>query len=1341
MAEGGSSREERSFLAEVELRPFRLDSGRGLQPVGLALGQGGGALEVAVTQAARKPAQATMRAVWKARHGGRAVPLLLVALYDDKAALCGPSGDEPPVYLDHDVDQVERLCLAALAEPDRHAAARFLKSVVPEIESPLPGLRNEGLFATHELSHGVPARRDWPTAQQRAAGLLGLRGRQLLEALGYQIEEVPGQASILRVGQRKTAVAIFLDRHEATDVASARFGGVSPISYALAKADAESLPYVFVNHGPALRIYPTVTGVGTGRRGRTETFIEVHLDLLPAERAAYLWLLFSGEALVKGGTFADILARSSDYAADLGKRLRERVYGFIVPELAMAIVEGRALKKPTAQDLAVTYEMTLTVLFRLLFIAYAEDKELLPYRTNDLYRRRSLKEKARDLAKMKQNAHGDLAAWQAMFDDSTSHWADFTALRRAVNEGKPKEWGVPPYNGGLFSEDPKVSQVGAFLVGISIPNKAFGPILTELLVDVGEPGEGFGPVDFRSLGVREFGTIYEGLLESELSVAETDLVGDAGELYEPAGDRPPNVRKGRVYLHNASGARKSTGSYYTKDFAVEHLLDHALEPALDEHLARLGKMEDRKAGEAFFDFRVADIAMGSGHFLVSAVDRIERKLSSYLTGRQLPDVVNELARLKAAACEALGVPADVAGIEDTQLLRRQIARRCIYGVDLNPVAVDLARLSLWIHTFVPGLPLSFLDRNVVRGNSLVGIATLSEAAEMFGVADQPLYQDELRKLIDPARDALSGLAKLSDADAKQVRQAREAWLKAELSLAVARTMFDILTASRLPQMGPPPDLRDFQERGQRDIAKLHAEATEALKDAPPFHFPVAFPEVFLRDRAGFDVILGNPPWKEATVEEDRFWNRYVPGLQAMPQHEQEKVKGLWRQDRPDLLREYETELAKANALRQLLVHGPFPGMGTGDPDVYKAFAWRFWHLTTPDAGRIGVVLPRSALSAKGSSSLRTEVLRNASLSACYLINSAGWVFDDAEWRYTIGLVVLDRSSRRGADVALKGPFRSLDRYLAAMDQPFVTFPASEVLSWTDTAALPVLPADESAQVFAQLRKAPRLDLNEDDQWRARPHTELHATNDKHRMELVEKKPRGYWPVFKGESFDIWEPDRGPGTYYAWAEPRRLLEHLTAKRHRGRTRSNSVWFEFAHRPTAWFNSEKTLPCFAPRIAFKDLVRNTDSRTMKVGLIPPHVFATNKAPFFLWPRGGARDQAYLLGVLSSVPLDWYARRFVELGMNYHILNAFPIPRPGRDDPLWQRVVQLAGRLACPDDRFAEWASAVGVECGPIPEPNKEEMIFELDLKQANRGGRVGPRRAGARGADRMPWPAAA
>ena len=205
------------------------------------------------------------------------------------------------------------------------------------------------------------------------------------------------------------------------------------------------------------------------------------------------------------------------------------------------------------------------------------------------------------------------------------------------------------------------------------------------------------------------------------------------------------------------------------------MLNYALEPALADHISRLDAIaDDRAAADAFFDFRVADIAMGSGHFLVAAIDRIERSLSSYLVKRQLTDVIAELARLRNSAREALGPLADSVEIEDAQLLRRQIARRCIYGVDLNPIAVELARLSVWIHTFIPGLPLSFLDHNLVVGNSLVGIATIEEADEWLKEISAPLWALSAEKLLGHAREALGRLGRVSDADAAEIEAARKA---------------------------------------------------------------------------------------------------------------------------------------------------------------------------------------------------------------------------------------------------------------------------------------------------------------------------------------------------------------------------------------------------------------------------------------------------------------------------------------------------------------------------------------------------------------------------------------
>jgi hypothetical protein len=574
----------------------------------------------------------------------------------------------------------------------------------------------------------------------------------------------------------------------------------------------------------------------------------------------------------------------------------------------------------------------MIALFRLLFIAYAEDKSLLPYEWNSLYRSRSLKQKALDLLEL----YHQKTSFEA---DSHSLWDEVLGLFHAVRDGQ-REWGIPKYNGGLFSSDPAVSKAGALLEEVTLPNTVMGHVLHHLLL-VGTP-EGLGPVDFRSLSVREFGTVYEGLLESELAVAETDLALDDNGFYRPAKkDEEVKVTRTHVYLHNKSGARKASGTYFTKPFAVDHLLDHALEPALDDHLARLDKLDDEAAAKSFFDFRVADIAIGSGHFLVAAVDRIERKLSTYLSRRALPGVFGELQTLRASAekvLTGLKFDSDQIEIEDAQLLRRLIARRCIYGVDINEIAVQLSRLSIWIHTFVPALPLSVLDHNLVPGNALVGIGTVKEIIEATSEDDRPLFQFGAENLVGEALEPLTRLARIADTTIEDIERARKAIAEARERTRPAEALCDIVTAARIAEERPQVDLERWVEEKKTIVdSKLHKQARKALDGLQVLHFPIAFPEVFLRKRSGFDVILGNPPWEEAKAEEDEFWSRQEPGFKSLSLPERKSAKIRLHKSRPDLVAIFNTEVAESERLRSALVTGPYPGMGIGDPDVYKAF--------------------------------------------------------------------------------------------------------------------------------------------------------------------------------------------------------------------------------------------------------------------------------------------------------------------------------------------------------------------------------------------------------------------
>lgn len=410
----------------------------------------------------------------------------------------------------------------------------------------------------------------------------------------------------------------------------------------------------------------------------------------------------------------------------------------------------------------------------------------------------------------------------------------------------------------------------------------------------------------------------------------------------------------------------------------------------------------------------------------------------------------------------------------------------------------------------------------------------------------------------------------------------------------------------------------------------------------------------------------------------------------------------------------EDEIAQADLLRSILVSGPFPGMGTGDPDLYKAASWRFWSLVRTTSGRVSVVLPRSAFAAKGSTEFRKRLLSSAVITdLTQLLNKQNWVFPDVHPQYTFVLASWKRSAPcSDASIPVRGPYSSLDRFNKGLAQPAIQFPVVGILTWTDSASLPLLPSDESAEVFAQIRKSPRLDLDDGSGWLVRPHAELHATNDKGLMTFTDDPPDGFWPVFKGESFDLWEQDTG--TYYAWADPQRVIPALQRSRLRS---AKLVRSAFHCLSSESLKDPNTLPCQHTRIAFRNVTRATDTRTMRAALVPAHIFITNAAPYFVWLRGDSKDQAYFLGVLSSLCLDWYARRFIDINLNYHFLNPFPVPRPTRSSRLWQSVVALAGRLSSVDSRFAGWAHSLNVECGPIEEDAKNKMIHELDAVVAH------------------------
>lgn len=1264
-------------------------------------------LEVMLLHADAPPRPRALRQAWKDRQRGRAAPLLAVVLHGDAATVCGPAGDDPRIF-PMQAAQAERICRRALEEPDRNAALRYLQDALPAslTDTRLPGLRNEGLLTDHVLRHhdSLPGAEE---ARRRGEAALRAQAQDaaLLRALGFGIERLDEVTSVLRAEDQKRAVAVLLRAGEVEENPNERFQRASPIAWALQRADREGLPWVVMVQRDRVRLYPRELGIGVGRRGRTETWIEIRTDLLRQDQAALLWLVFSAPALAAGGTVERLLADSKRFAADLAERLRDRIYDRVVPLLARGIAEARGLTAPSPEDLRLTYAMALTVLFRLLFLAYAEDRDLLPYATNDSYRDRALKTRA-------QRMHDGGAG----IGPADAAWREVSLLFDAVRDGNAA-WGVPAYGGRLFETDPAISAAGAALAGIALPDAVFVPALEALLLDgtrdLAAPSA--GPVDFRSLRVREFGTIYEGLLESELALAETDLAlrrQGKEEVYVPArAGEAVAIPAGATYLHNRSGARKSSGSYFTPGFAVDHLLDAALDPALAAHRARIAALEDTEAAEAFFDIRIADIAMGSGHFLVAAMDRVEQALAAMLVARPLPGVEAELAALRAAATGALGALAETVRIDRDALLRRQIALRCLYGVDLNPLAVDLARLSLWVHSFVPGLPLALLDNHLVQGNALVGVATVRELEAKFAGAGMALFPVDARSLLGAAEAPLRRRARLMDTTIADVERAREAMREAQAALGPTRALCDIVVGQQVA----PERVRFQFETWPKEQARIGGHkalraARDALAGLDALHFPVAFPEVFLRRRPGFDVILGNPPWEKLRSERDEFWARHFPGLRGVKSTaERDAALRKLTRDRPDLValeaKEREAGEAMRNGVRAL------PGMNTGHPDLFRAFLGRFTQLVTQDGGHFGVVLPGEAFKVKGNGPVRAALdLMARRVDVQMLTNRGEWVFEGVDGRKLIALVgaAAGTPGHDGCIYALRPEFHDPSRFAAHDPADVVERPAPWLRAYSAglvQPTLPTAPAALSVAVMEAMMRAPRIAAHPVLKVR-RVYADVETTRDKD-IHAAKPDAPGLWPVYGGDSFDLWTPDTG--TYYAMADGAAALERVQRKRAASPTGS-----PYGEMPRRWRDDPRTHPCLRPRIAYRDITNRTNTRTLIAALVPANRIMVQSAPWLLWldPQRPPAHEAFLLGVLSSLVADWWMRRFVETHVEEAAFNALPVPAAEPSSGLAARAVALAGRLGAPDDRFADWAAAIGVAHGPLDTATKGAMIEELD-----------------------------
>lgn len=807
--------------------------------------------------------------------------------------------------------------------------------------------------------------------------------------------------------------------------------------------------------------------------------------------------------------------------------------------LTAALDRSRGRRNASLEQL---FEQSLTVVYRVLFLEFAESRGLVPV-WHPTYRRSYTIESLREAVDEKRDARGV--------------WETLQAIARLAHHGaKAGDLSVVPFNGRLFSPAHARSVANA-----TVADECAATVVSALTSREDRQGRRV-PIAYSDLGVEQLGAIYERVLE-----------------FCPARDplsRAPLLRRG--------DARKATGSFYTPRALTEFIVRRTLEP-----------LTRNASAEQILSLKVLDAAMGSGAFLVAAC--------------------RELARAYAKALVREGVagagdwsPADRAGF------RRLVAQRCLYGVDLNPMAVQLGRLSLWLCSLASDKPLTFLDHRLRTGNSVLGASLEDVMARAPGAGrggEPTLFDPGALEVVGRAVEIRRSIASIPDDSVAQVRQ-KEAMLTALDSddgpLSAWRRVCDLWCACWFwPGDSPAPRPAEFGAmcdalRGEGALAppallRRLEIASAVARERRFFHWPLEFPEVVAQ--GGFDAIVGNPPW--------------------------DMVRG-GRDAR--------------RSLRFTRDSGTFRLQSSGHSNLYQLFLERMLQLSRPGA-RVGVVLPWGIATDHGSAGLRRHLLERCTLDELVVLDNRRGIFPVHRALKFCALFAenggkTDAIRYRPAlfDAALLDG--SVGGSVTSREKVELTRDLLQSISGPSL-AVPYVESPQAVRILERLVAA-GPSASDPRGWGLQFSRELNASDDKL---LFSTREDGY-PVISGRHIEPFKVNASASRLRI--APQDALGRLGPVVNR---------------------------C---RLAYRDVAGAGNRITLIAALVPPRVVTTHTL-FCLKTRLRLDEQLFLCAILNSYVANYLVRTRVGTHVTTSLVHALPVPRPRRDSAAFAEVVSLA------------------------------------------------------------------
>jgi hypothetical protein len=844
--------------------------------------------------------------------------------------------------------------------------------------------------------------------------------------------------------------------------------------------------------------------------------------------------------------------------------------------------DARPGSPPTA--LAGLFEQCLTIVYRILFLLFAEARGLVPV-WHPVYREGYAIESLAEAAGLQRPP---LGIWEAL-----------QAVGRLAHSGcKAGDLVIAPFNGRLFAPGrTPLAEKGR------LDDERAARVLLALTTRPASRGDGRERISYRDLGVEELGAVYETVLD-----------------YEPAvqpGPADKGVQRGanrRLELIPGGGKRKATGSFYTPRPLTDHLVRQTLAPLVE-----------RLPADGILQLRILDPAMGSGAFLVSAC--------RYLAGAY------EAALLREGGRHASDIT-----VEERAGYRRMVGQRCLYGVDLNPMAVQLSRLSLWLATLAAERPLTFLDHRLVEGDSLVGASPDDVVRQPPGSPGRrrspqglPLFDSkELEEALVAALPVRRRLELEPDDTTAIVRDKERALARlssGETALTVWKSIADAWCACWFWDAdGRPPGRALFSDlvasfKGQptslpvQMLAEWKSRVALIASSRRFLHWTLCFPEVFYDDNGhplengGFDAVLGNPPW--------------------------EMVRG----DHGDGANRREARLEASSLLRFARDSGIYTASVDGHANQYQLFLERACRLLRR-GGRLGMVLPWGLAVDKGSAGLRRMLLERCDVDALTGFENTRRIFQ--VHRSVRFLLVTATKGRPTTTIRCRfgeNDAERLDELESAAPEPKgqirLTPRFVESIGGPDL-AIPWLRSELDVAIVERITSSFRP-LSDASTWGAKFGRELNASDDRAHF----RSSGNGIPVVEGKHLRPFEVDVRSARFRISAQDaRRLLA-----RH------------------------ASLP--GRRLAYRDVAAATNRLTLIAAILPADTVSVHTI-FVLKTALDSPEQAFLCAVLNSYVANYLVRLRVTTHVGVSVVERLPVPCPPRDSRAFREVAALSAAM---------------------------------------------------------------